>query len=83
MCRYEPSSARHGIVGFIPQSAIIVQDMEEVSLLEREFLGRIGLVGVESSDDLLGRLDGRRRLGECRKGSGSRDVMVVVFVAIQ
>ena len=60
-----------------------MQDMKEIALLKRELLGCSGLVGVDCSDDLLGRLDGRRRLGECRKGSGSRDVMVVVFVAIQ
>lgn len=78
------ASAGHWIVGFIPQSTAIVQNMEKVALVEGEFLGSGGLVGTESSDNLPWRLDGCGWFGEGGEGRRGRDVvMLVVFVAIQ
>ena len=80
----EAASAGHWIVGFIPQSTGIVQNMEEVALVEREFLGSGGLVGTESPDNLSWRLDGCGWFGEGGEGRWGRDVVMrVVFVAIQ
>lgn len=71
-------------MGFIPQSTAIVQHMEKIALVEREFLGSSGLVGTESPDNLLGGLDSSRGFGEGGEGRRCRNVvMLVVFVAIQ
>ena len=78
------SGAGHWIVGFIPQSAVIVQNMKKIALIEREVLGSGGFVGTESPDNLLGGLDSSRGFGEGGEGRRCRNVvMLVVFVAIQ
>lgn len=61
-------------MGFIPLALVagVADDIEKVSLGEGQFLRNEGAMGVEGTDDFLGREDGGRRLGYW--GQGSRDL---------
>ena len=74
------SCSCYRVVGLVPLPLIdIVQDMEEVALLKGQFLWCIRFVGRKGTNDLLWRLYGGARLGECRKGASDG----VLFVAIK
>jgi hypothetical protein len=63
--RDETSGACDRVMGFIPLALVtgIADDIEKVPLAKGEFLGSVGAVGVEGTDDLLGRENGGWWLG--------------------
>ena len=57
----EAACACDGIVGLVVSCSGVAGYVEEVALLKGEFLGRVGVVGGECADNLLGG-EGRGRV---------------------